>query len=100
MSLGIRESPEPLPLEVGQIGGFEARMLRSFHAVAEDWDEVCSALGPWEAKHLSSNDAGDAREQHPRWASALLSWGRALQRATQQAEFPQNALAAAVTARS
>jgi len=98
MSLGIGESLEPLPLEVGQIGGFEARMLRSFHAAVEDWDEVCSALGPWEAKHLSSNDARDAREQHRRWVSELLSWGRVVQQATQQPEFPDKALAARVNA--
>ena len=47
---------EPLPLEVGDLGNFETRMLRSFRAAIDDWDEVCSALGAWEATHLTSDD--------------------------------------------
>jgi hypothetical protein len=90
---------EPLPFEVGQLGNFEARMLRNFHAAVEDWDEVCSALGAWEAQHLTIDDPGPARQQHKRWVTELLSWGRLVQRATQQPEFPDKSLAERVNAR-
>jgi hypothetical protein len=90
---------EPLPLEVGQLGGFEARMLRNFRAAVEDWDEVCSELGAWESKHLACNGSSDLKEQHRRWVTELLSWGRIVQRAVQQPEFPDQILAARVDAR-
>ena len=90
---------EPLPLEVGQLGNFEARMLRNFRAAVGDWDEVCSALGGWEAQHLTGADPGPAKEQHRRWVTELLSWGRLVQQATQPSEFPDRALAARVNAR-
>src|SRR5947209_848603 len=91
--------PEAAPLEVAQLGNFEARMLRSFRAAVDDWDEVCSALGAWEAKHLAKDDPGSAKELHRRWVTALLRWGRVVQRATQQPEFPDGSLAARVNAR-
>ena len=90
---------EPLPLEVGQLGNFEARMLRNFRAAVDDWDEVCSALGGWEAQHLTRDDSGAAKEQHQRWVTELLSWGRLVQQATRPPEFPDRALAARVNAR-
>ena len=90
---------EPLPLEVGQLGSFEARMLRSFRSTMEDWDEVCSALGAWEAQHLTKADSNWARQQHRRWVTELLSWGRLMQQATQQPEFPDKILASRVSAR-
>ena len=90
---------EPLPLEVSHLGNFEARMLRNFQAAVEDWDEVCSALGAWEAQHLTKDDAGQAVQQHRRWVTELVSWGRLVQRATQQPEFPDKMLAARVDAR-
>ncbi len=74
-------------------------MLRSFRAAVEDWDEVCSALGVWEAEHLTQDDAGQRAEQHRRWVAELLSWGRLVQRATQQPEFPDKMLAARVDVR-
>ena len=90
---------EPLPIEVSHLGNFEARMLRSFQAAVEDWDEVCSALGAWEAEHLTQDDAVQRAEQHRRWVAELLSWGRLVQRATQQPEFPDKMLAARVDVR-
>ena len=87
---------EPLPIEVCQLGNFEARMLRTFQTAVEDWDEVCSALGVWEAQHLTGDDAGLAVPQHHRWVTELMSWGRLVQRATQQPEFPDRTLAARV----
>jgi len=90
---------EPLALEVGQLGNFEARMLRNFRAAVDDWDEVCSALGPWEARFLTGDDPGPAKDQHRRWVTELLSWGRLVQQATRQPEFPDKALAARVNAR-
>ncbi|MBI2929579.1 MAG: hypothetical protein HYY24_28275 [Verrucomicrobia bacterium] len=90
---------EPSLLEVGQLGNFEARMLRNFRAAVDDWDEVCSALGAWEAQHLSADDPGPAKERHRRWVTELLSWGQLVQRATSQPEFPDHALAARVNAR-
>ena len=71
-------------------------MLRNFQAGVDDWDEVCSALGAWEAQHLTGENAGLAMQQHQRWVTELLSWGRLVQRATQQPEFPDKALAARV----
>ncbi|MGD0260623.1 MAG: hypothetical protein ABSD29_12460 [Verrucomicrobiota bacterium] len=90
---------EPLPVEVSHLGNFEARMLRNFQAAVEDWDEVCSALGAWEAQHLTRGDSGQAVQQHRRWVTELVSWGRLVQRATQQPEFPDRTLAARVDAR-
>src|SRR5438105_613351 len=96
MSTSTRES---LPLEVGQLGAFEARMLRNFRAAVDDWDDVCSALGPWEAKHLTKDDPTEYKEQHQRWLNELLSWGRLVQRAVQHPEFPDKALPERVNAR-
>ena len=90
---------EPVPIEVSHLGNFEARMLRNFQAAVEDWDEVCSALGAWEAQHLTRDDVGPAMQQHRRWVTELLSWGRLVQRATQQPEFPDKALTSRVDAR-
>src|SRR5947208_832494 len=78
---------------------FEARMLRNFKAAIEDWEEVCSALGSWEKQHLTKDDPGPAKERHQGWVSELLSWGRVVQQATQQPEFPDKNLAARVNAR-
>jgi hypothetical protein len=86
-------------LELGQLGNFHGRMVRNFHAAVDDWDEVCSALGPWEAEHLTRDDPALAIEQHRRWVNELLSWGRMLQHATRQSEFPDKALAARVDGR-
>lgn len=90
---------EPLPIEVSHLGNFEARMLRNFQAAVDDWDEVCSSLGGWEAEHLTRDDAHQEVRRHQRWVTELLSWGRLVQGATQQAEFPDKALAARVDAR-
>jgi len=91
---------EPLPPEVGQLGHFESRMLRNFCAAVDDWDEVCSALGQWEAQHLATGDnSAQVQQQHRQWVSELLPWGRLVQHATSQPEFPDESLAARVTAR-
>lgn len=90
---------QPLPLEVGGLGNLEARMLRNFRAAIDDWDEVCSALGRWEAQHLASGDNAAAKAQHRRWLEQLLSWGRLVQRTTDQEEFPERALARRVRTR-
>lgn len=74
-------------------------MLRNFHAAVQDWDEVCSALGPWESEYLANDMTGHALTQHRRWVTELLSWGRLVQRATDQPEFPDKVLAARVNAR-
>jgi hypothetical protein len=95
----IKSVPEPLPLEVGQLGNFEARMVRTFHAAVDDWDEVCSALGAWESKHLTVQDAENAKKQHHQWLTNLLAWGRMVQMATAQPEFPDKVLAQRVSAR-
>jgi DNA-binding transcriptional regulator YbjK len=90
---------EPLPIEVSHFGNFEARMLRNFQSAVEDWDEVCAALGAWEAQHLTSDDSGQAVQHHHRWVTELLSWGRLVQQATRQPEFPDKTLANRVDAR-
>jgi hypothetical protein len=88
-----------LPLEVGQLANFEARMLRTFRAAVDDWDEVCSALGTWEAEHLAGDQSGPATVQHRAWLAELISWGQLVQRATEHPEFPDQTLAARVSAR-
>lgn len=90
---------QPLLIEVSPLGNFEARMLRNFQAAVEDWDEVCSLLGAWEAQHLTRDDSGQAPQHHRCWVTELVSWGRLVQRATQQPEFPDKTLAARVDAR-
>ncbi len=90
---------EPLPIEVSDLGNFEARMVRSFQTAVDDWDEVCSALGTWEAQHLTRDDADQAVEQHRRWVTELLSWGRLMQRAIQEPGFPDKKLAVRVEGR-
>jgi hypothetical protein len=74
-------------------------MLRNFQAAVDDWDEVCSALGAWEAEHLTREDSGPAMQQHRRWVSELLSWGRLVKRATEPPEFPDKTLASRVDSR-
>ena len=88
-----------MPIEVSHLGNFEARMVRNFQAAVEDWDEVCSSLGAWEAQHLAREGSGHAVQEHRRWVTELVSWGRLVQRATQQPEFPDKILAARVDAR-
>jgi hypothetical protein len=74
-------------------------MVRNLRAAMEDWDEVCSALGAWEAAHLTSDGASTAKEQHRSWLTELLSWGQIMQRVTEHSGFPDRALAARVNAR-
>jgi hypothetical protein len=90
---------EALPIEASLLGNFEARMLRNFQAAVEDWDEVCSALGAWEAQQLTRDDSVQAAQQHCRRVTELVSWGRLVQRATQQPAFPDKRLAARVDVR-
>ena len=86
-------------MEAGPLANFEARILRNFRAAVDDWDEVCSALGAWEAEHLTKDDSAAATEQHRRWITELLAWGHLVHQAAKQPEFPDKALAARITAR-
>jgi len=88
-----------LPPEVGELGNFEARMRRNLRAAVEDWDEVCSALGAWEAEHLTSDEFPSAKEQHRAWVTKLLSWGQLMQQVTKGPGFSDQAIAARVNAR-
>jgi len=90
---------EPLLPEVGQLGNFEARMRRNLRAAVEDWDEVCSALGAWEASNLTDDPSSAARAQHRAWVTKLLSWGQMMQRVTEHSGFSDRAAAARVNAR-
>ncbi|MGA2747350.1 MAG: hypothetical protein ABSG59_01130 [Verrucomicrobiota bacterium] len=90
---------EPLPLEVGQLGNFEERMTRTLRMGVEDWDEVCSALGAWEASHLTGQDTKPALEQHRAWVTQLIAWGQVLEQATGHAGFSDRAVARRVKAR-
>jgi len=74
-------------------------MLRTFQAAVDDWEEVCAALGAWEAQHLATDDHEAAKEQHHQWVNELLCWGHLMQRATGQEQFPDKALAARVESR-
>src|SRR5438105_4498595 len=95
----MSNNPGALPVEIGQLGNFEARMLRTFRGAIEDWDEVCSALGVWESEHLTGENISQAKEEHRRWVSELLSWGRLVQRVTEQPEFPDRTLSERVNVR-
>ena len=65
----------------------------------EDWDEVCSALGPWESKHLTGDESNAALEQHRTWVTQLLAWGQLLRQVTEHAGFSDRAAASRVKAR-
>ena len=73
--------------------------MRNLRAAIEDWDEVCSALGPWEARNLTSDERGAAGEQHRAWVAELLDWGQIIQGMTQHSSFPDPLLAARISAR-
>ena len=88
-----------LPIEVGQLGNFESRMLRNFRTAVDDWDEVCSALGSWEASHLTGENIDSAKEQHLRWLKELLSWGELVHQATSHPGFPDSTLVVRVNKR-
>lgn len=90
---------EPLPPEVGQLGNFEARMVRTLRAAVEDWDEVCSSLGAWESRQLVCDDPSSAKKQHEIWVTEMLSWGQLMQHVTEYPGFPDRTLAARVNAR-
>lgn len=90
---------EPLPVEVGQLGNFERRMTRNFRVAMEDWDEVCSALGACEAKHLAGDESDAALAQHRAWLTQLLEWGQLLQRVTEHSGFSDRAAADRIKAR-
>lgn len=94
-----KTAQEPLPLQVGMLGNLEARMLRNFRAAVEDWDEVCTALGAWEAEKLANENNPAAKEQHRGWINELLAWGELIQRAVEQPQFPDKDLAARVRSR-
>lgn len=74
-------------------------MLLSFRAAVDDWDQACSVLGAWEAEHLTNDPPRSAMKQHRLAVTSLLSWGRLLQRATRQPEFPNKALPTRIDAR-
>ena len=74
-------------------------MLRNFRAAVDDWDEVCSALGAWEARYLTGEELGSAKDQHKLWVTELLSWGHLVQAATDHPGFPDRLLAGRVQAR-
>jgi hypothetical protein len=95
----ITSTTERLPLEVGQLVNFEARMLRNFRAAVDDWDEVCSALGAWEAEHMTGDNPGSLKDQHRAWVTELLSWGQMVQRATEHPRFPDRAMSGRIGAR-
>jgi len=74
-------------------------MLRNLRAAIEDWDEVCSALGAWEVRNLTSDDPGPGKELHRAWVTELLYWGQLLRGVTEHSGFPDRALAARINAR-
>ena len=74
-------------------------MLRNFRAAIEDWDEVCSALGAWEAHYLTGGGFDSRKDQHKHWVTELLSWGHFVEAATCHPDFPDRSLAGRVEAR-
>lgn len=90
---------ETLPLETGWLGNFEARMLRNFRATVDDWEEVCSSLGPWESSNLAVRPSEAATKQHLEWVTELLSWGELVREAISHPAFPEPALVNRLDAR-
>jgi len=90
---------EPLPIEVGQLGNFDSRMTRNFRMAVDDWDEVCSALGEWEAAHLTSERSSAAFAQHSAWVTQLMGWGRFLEDVTKHPGFTDRAASERVSSR-
>ena len=90
---------QPLPPEVAHLGNFEVRVARHLRAAVEDWDEVCSALGAWEAEHLTATEPGPARGPHRAWVERLLSWGQLMQRLTEHPGCSDQTVVARVQAR-
>ncbi|MGA7861141.1 MAG: hypothetical protein WCB19_04725 [Thermoplasmata archaeon] len=74
-------------------------MMRSLRAAIEDWDEVCSTLGAWEARYLTRDDPGPATEQHRAWVTELIYRGQLMRGVTEHSGFPDRALAARINAR-
>jgi hypothetical protein len=74
-------------------------MTPTFHQVVTKWDELCSALGPWEPQHLTNDDNEFALKQHFRRVNDLLSKGRQILGVTDKPEFPDKALVAHIQAR-
>ena len=99
--LGRMRNPtmEPLPLEVGEMGNFELRMARSFRLAVEDWDEVCSALGSWEAAHLTPDDSAAALNQHRAWVGKLIVWGQLLRQVAEHPDYTDRTVASRIAAR-
>src|SRR6266699_3843723 len=95
----MKANLRPLPLEVSQLGNFEARMRRNLRAAVEDWDEVCSALGAWEGERLTNDESPSAKEQHRAWVAKLLSWGQIMQQVTKDSGFSDPAIVVRVNAR-
>ena len=73
--------------------------MRNFRAAVEDWDEVCSALGAWEAQHLTDCTHDPDRGQHAQWVRELIGWGQMVSRAMEHPGFPDRVLAGRVNAR-
>jgi hypothetical protein len=74
-------------------------MHTDLQAVLNEWDELCSALGPWESQHLAKDDSASALMQHFSRVNDLLSGGRLLQRAIVHPEFADKSRAARIEAR-
>src|SRR5687768_7597219 len=81
-----------LPIEVGELGNFEARMIRNFRTAIEDWEEVCSSLGQWEADISRRRALKSLKASIGKWVNELLSWGEliARQRLTQPFPIPRS----------
>jgi hypothetical protein len=95
----MRPGAAELPIEVGELGNFEARMLRNFRAAVEDWEEVCSSLGRWESEHFTAEDSEHVRTIHRKWVNELLSWGQLVSQATGHPAFPDQTLSTRVAQR-
>ena len=90
---------EATSLPTGLVGNFEARMLRNFRATVEDWEEVCSSLGPWERTNLAGQPSEAATKQHLEWVTELLAWGELVKQSLAHPSFPDPALVTRIDAR-
>ena len=75
----------PLPDYFSRI---ESHFLREFAEVVEDWSRCVNALTAWEDQHLLDDPAPQNVAAHKQTVERLLRFGRLVNLATQEAEFP------------
>lgn len=64
-------------------------MVRNFRAAVEDWDEVCTALGQWEARNLANAPSPSGKARHSDCLRELITWGELVRQSISHPAFPE-----------